>query len=157
MVNVRLVRTRLECLHDSCTTRPLFNVMGAKTPLYCKRHAVDGMLDVFVTRCSHKGCSRKASWGVLTGGGATTCLYHKGDSLSGPVINFAARCKVVGCAKLSRWGLAGKQPTHCSDHAPRKDGLVRTLETVSGSRTTLSPSYGAVKSPSFQVKTECSF
>ena len=118
------------CSHDSCTRQASFNVEGSKKAAYCKQHAKDGMVDVRHKRCSHDSCTRHPLWGVLADGVATVCAYHKSDLLDGPVINFAVSCKAVGCGKSSKWGLGGKQPTHCPDHGPLEEGLVRTVGTA---------------------------
>ena len=145
------------CSHDTCTRGPYFNVEGSKKGAYCSRHAETGMVDVRNKRCSHSSCLKRPSWGVLTDGTATTCGLHK-SLLGSPVVNFEATCKVVCCKKKSRWGVHGKQPTHCLDHGPLQEGLVRTvgMDRTKGGYSRR-PSYGAVRARSFQIKTETFF
>ena len=143
------------CSHDSCTRGACFNVEGSKTGAYCGRHAETGMVDVRNKRCSHSSCAKRPSWGFVSDGTPTTCSRHKGDLLGSPAINFAATCKVASCKKQSRWGPDGKQPTHCLDHGPLQEGLVRTVGT---DRTkggySRRPSYRAVRAPCISVKCE---
>ena len=150
------VRKRQECSHDSCTRRPTFDIKGSNTAVYCKQHAVDGMVNVDTIRCSHNACNKRPVWGVLIDGLPTVCAHHKSDIVGDAVINFRMTCRVNGCRKCVRWGLAGKQPTHCRDHGPGEDTLVCTVGTA-GSKRSGGPSYRAVRSPSFRLKTECLF
>ncbi|CAN0219773.1 unnamed protein product [Laminaria digitata] len=152
MVNVNGKR----CSHDSCSKEPSFNVKDRNTSAYCKENAEDDMVNVRTKRCSHTSCLKRPGWGVLTDGVATSCLRHKGDIVSGPVINFRRLCKTAGCKSESRWGFDGTQPTHCRKHGPLQVGLVCTVGGAR-SKSSGSPSYGAVRGPSFRVKTECCF
>ncbi|CAN0157362.1 unnamed protein product [Laminaria digitata] len=115
------------------------------------------MVDVRTRRCAHASCVRHTSWGLLTNGAATACSRHRSHLSGGLVINFKAICKVSGCGRESRWGLAGKQPTHCHDHGPLDDALVCIVGAASVKTKRLSPSYHAVRGPSFHVKAECMF
>ena len=153
MVNVYNGR----CSHGSCKRKPSFNVKGNKTARHCKQHAVNGMVNVRTKRCSHNSCFKLPAWGVLTDSAATACRRHKSDILGGPVINFRVRCKVANCGRVSRWGLNGKQPTHCFVHGPLEEGLVCNVGTARSKSSCRRPSYGAVRGPSFHVKTECLF
>ena len=143
------------CLHDSCTRGPYFNVEGSKKGAYCSEHAKSGMVDVRNKRCSHSSCPKRPSWGFVSHGSPTTCSRHKTDLLGSPAINYAATCKVACCKKKSLWGLDGKQPTHCLDHGPLQEGLVRTVGTdrPQGGHYRRS-SYHPVRAPSFSVKSE---
>ena len=143
MVNVISRR----CLRDTCTSQPTFNDKGSKMAKYCKRHADDGMVDVRSKVCALDSCSMQPGWGLLTNDAPTACLRHKSDIVGGPVINFKARCKVERYTKASRWGLHGKQPTHCCDHGPFNNGLVRTVGAARRKRG----------SRPCRVKTECFF
>ena len=145
------------CLHDPCTRRASFNTEGTKMAAYRKTHARDSMVDVNSKRCSHDPCTKPAAWGLLTDSRATVCYRHKNLIASGSIFNLRARCRVEGCCKSSRWGLDGKQPTHCPDHGPFEHGLVCTVSTGRGKRYGSSPSYHAVRAPSFHVTTECWF
>ena len=91
-------------------------------------------------------------------GVAITCGLHTSDLLGGLAVNLAATCQVAGCTKKARWGLDGNQPTHCVDHGPLEEGLERTVGTdVNQGRYSRSPSYRAVKGPSYRVKVESMF
>ncbi|CAN0366942.1 unnamed protein product [Laminaria digitata] len=145
------------CLHGACKKRPYFNIERNKTAAYCKQHALDGMVDAHHKCCSHNSCTKRSRWGLLADGAATVCVHHRTDFLDGLVINFEALCKVAGCREASRWGLDGKQPTHCRDHGPLKEGLVRTVGTACGSGGVPALSSRAVQGPFNRVKAECSF
>lgn len=152
MMNV-LVR---RCSHASCTTRSSFNIEGSITGAHCKEHAAHGMINVTSRRCAYDACTTVPSRGILTDAWATVCVKHKSDILSGDVVNFTACCKVAGCRISTRWGPHGRQPTHCLRHGPSQSGLVHTVRTIN-SKKRRNPSCGAVRPPSFRVKTECFF
>ena len=144
------------CLDASCTSISSFNFEGIKTAAYCKKHAVDGMVNVNPnSRCSHLSCTNRPMWGLLTAAAATACSRHKNEVLGIPVINFKAMCKEPGCGKVSRWGLNGQQPTHCRDHGPLQDELVCTIGMACSKGRRHSKSDRAVWGSSTQVKTGC--
>ena len=93
----------------------------------------------------------------MAGGAETACADHKSNNLDGPVINFRAPCEAAGCERFSTWGLSGKQPSHCRDHGPFKDGLVLTVRTNHSNSVPRNSSYHAVEDPPSQVKAECYF
>ena len=167
--------------HDSSTKQPTFNAKGSIAATYCKQHAMEGMVYVRGRRCSHGSCTkhpacndernnttaycnqhadentRLPGWGANLDDVATVCGSHKGDLLGDNVVYLKTRCRVDGCRKQACWGLDGKQPTHCSPHGSLQAGLVCTVRKTRRDADTRNLSYGAVKSPSFRVKTECLF
>lgn len=62
-------------------------------------------------------------------GGSTGHRYDLSDVL---VINFKSKRMVADCDIRSWWGLDGERPTHCHDHSPLKEGLVRPVNKDSG-------------------------
>ena len=108
----------------------------------------------FTKRCSQSSCARLASWGNLTDGSGTVCAAHKSVIVDSPVVNFRAMCKVAGCRDFATWGSSASQPSHCSNHGPRVDGLVLTV-LAKDTKSTPSLQHNSV-TPSlpFNVKTE---
>ena len=94
---------------------------------------------------------------MLTDNKATVCLHRKGDLLGGPVIDFTAKCRVAGCRRVSRWGENEKQLTHCCGHGPLTGGLAYTVARARSKTSSRNPSTGALRGPSFHVKTEFLF
>ena len=123
----------------------------------CKLHADNSMLNVGTKRCIHISCLTGPGWDVLTDSDAMACLRHKGDLLGGPVIDFTAKCRVAGCRRVSRWGENEKQLTHCCGHGPLTGGLAYTVARARSKTSSRNPSTGALRGPSFHVKTECLF
>ena len=64
------------CSHESCTTLPLFNVVGSKKGLYCKRHAEDGMVDVISKRCLYDLCTVRPSFNHVGSKSPAFCKQH---------------------------------------------------------------------------------
>ncbi|CAM9651853.1 unnamed protein product [Laminaria digitata] len=64
------------CSHDTCVTRPRFNIMGSKKPAFCKQHAQDGMVDVFVDQCLQESCTKTANFNIEGGETAMFCTLH---------------------------------------------------------------------------------
>ena len=77
MVDVRNMR----CVHDSCTRRPSFNVLGKRTTAYCKEHAQDGMMDVRKGRCAYESCTKYPSFNVDGSKTAVYCNLHAQDGM----------------------------------------------------------------------------
>ena len=98
MVNVR----RGSCLQASCSRIPSFNVEGTKTPMYCKQHAEDGMVDILGRRCSRGSCTRVPSFNVKGSKKASYCNQHAGDDM---VDVRTKRCSYSSCIKRPGWVL----------------------------------------------------
>lgn len=146
---------RKRCSHSSCTTCPTFNANGSEKPLYCKQHALNGMVDANSNRCSHDSCTRTSRWGILAEGLASVCFHHKDNRVAGLVFDFKQGREFSGCRFLSRWGLVDAQPTHCTDHGRFRDGLTRTVGTDRRKASSSTPSFRAQRGGTFYVKTEC--
>ena len=76
MLNVTVIR----CSHPFCTMVPSFNVEGMKA-VYCKQHAVDGVLNVTGRHCSHDSCTRGKIFNVEGSRTEAYCCLHALDSM----------------------------------------------------------------------------
>ena len=54
------------CLYRFCTKGPSFNLEGIKSSVYCKQHALGGMINVYHKHCSHPACTVVVVVVVLT-------------------------------------------------------------------------------------------
>ena len=90
------------CLHDSCTVRPYFNLVGSKTPAFCKRHAEDRMVNISGYFCSHESCTKRPSFNVV---GSKKPVYCKQHAATGTSDVLHRRCSHDSCTMVSRWGL----------------------------------------------------
>lgn len=150
-----MVGVQGRCSHESCTTRPSFNVVGSKKALYCKKHAEHGMVDVKNTTCAHDPCTSTPRWGILHDGYPSVCTRHKINISADLVIDFKLRCKVAGCKLLARWGLSATQPTHCPDHGRVLDGLSRTVGADRKLNSLSNSSHSSQRDGPLTVKAEC--
>ena len=42
------------CMHENCTISPSYNLPTEKTPIYCKKHIKENMIDVRSKRCIYE-------------------------------------------------------------------------------------------------------
>ena len=45
------------CAHPECFTQPSFNVQGSATPLFCREHKSDEMVNVMSKMCVQPDCT----------------------------------------------------------------------------------------------------
>ena len=109
------------CLNHVCTARARYNIQGIKTALYCRKHAEDGMLNVYVRRCLHYACTKSASFNFHGKKFPTHCLQHAMEGM----VNVRNRrhCSHSGCSTVPSFNVEGrKTPLYCKKHA--RDGMV---------------------------------
>lgn len=97
----------------SCKRRATFGQMlhGA---LHCKRHKVEGDVDISNRRCQSEGCGRQPSFGEESTGAAVSCAKHKKETF----VNLKGRlCRhPEGCSKLACFGPERGIPLVCAEH-----------------------------------------
>ena len=54
------------CMHENCTQSPSYNIPTLKTPIYCKEHKSDDMIDVKSKRCIYENCTKNPSYNIPT-------------------------------------------------------------------------------------------
>ena len=102
-----------QCTHDGCRKQPLFALPGMKAAR-CRRHALDGEIDVKNKRCRFEGCSTRATFGV--NGTRDWCKKHaSGGSIAKVSANWV--CRAPGCATMASFGTEWRKPNHCAQHA----------------------------------------
>lgn len=92
---------------ENCTRRSSFNVASIPNPLYCKQHAVDGMINVRTTNCSQDGCTIQPSFNVLGSKRAGYCKQHAADGMV--AILRSTRCSHVMCKKVPNFYVLGSK------------------------------------------------
>ena len=98
---------------------PSYNTWGSSTAVFCRQHAVDGMVNVRSKRCSHSTCSKIPSFNVR---GNITPLYCKQHAEDGMVNVNNTHCLHSSCTRRARWGaLTDGAATSCASH---KDDIV---------------------------------
>ena len=104
---------RNQCSRDGCRKQPSFALPGMKAAR-CRRHALDGEINVVSKRCRFGGCDLLASFGV--DGKRDWCKKH---APTGSTANVSASqiCHAPGCTTRASFGTEWRKPKHCSQHA----------------------------------------
>ena len=69
------------CDHPECFKRPIFNVQGTATPLFCRDHKSKDMVNVKYRVCAHKDCPTIPSFNVKDSATPLFCHEHKSDEM----------------------------------------------------------------------------
>ena len=97
-----------------------YNLEGRKRPAYCKRHVVDGTINVRQKRCSQESCTMNHSLNVEGSKIPKYCKKHADD---GMVYVHNKRCSHDSCTKSPSFTVEGfRTPKYCKKHAD--DGMV---------------------------------
>ena len=112
--------------------------------VFCKDHALDGMVDVLSRQCAAPGCGTQPSYGLELGK-HTHCAKHAEPGMVNVV---SRRCAAPGCDLIPSFGLELGKPTHCATHA--KPGMANVMSrrcAAPGCDT--QPSYGNLCFPCY--------
>lgn len=122
------------CSYESCLKRPSFNVQGSKGGLYCRQHAVDGMVDVCNRRCPTDSCNRRPNFNVKGSKAGAYCKEHAHDGMIDIV---RRRCSHDCCTISASYSVEGnKTATYCKKHAGADMFDVRSKRCLHASCTT---------------------
>ncbi len=97
------IKTSRGCKYKDCTVkRPNFNYKGEIIPLFCKKHALDDMVDVRSKLCNHAECDRRATFGNISDNIKVFCSKHKQDGMidfnNNKPIYPVVKCKAYNCS-----------------------------------------------------------
>jgi hypothetical protein len=111
------------CVHPGCKTRPIYNIEGETTALYCSTHKLDNMINVISKTCVHPGCKTIPHYNIE---GETTALYcskHKLDNM----INVKSKtCVHPGCKTIPHYNIEGETTAlYCSTH--KLDNMINVI------------------------------
>ncbi|CAM9457002.1 unnamed protein product [Laminaria digitata] len=90
--------------------------------VYCKLHAEDGMVDVYLKRCLHDSCTKAPSYNFEGRKPAVYCKKHAEDGMVGV---YGRRCLHDSCTKRPGYNFKGNKSAYCKQHA--EDGMVDVL------------------------------
>eukprot|EP00903_Cladosiphon_okamuranus_P011043 g10429.t1 len=127
------------CQHPTCSRGSTFGAKGgAKKPIYCATHKLDGMVRITSRQCAHQLCSTAPSYG-FQGKRACFCSKHK---IPGMVNVVTPRCQRDGCGRCASYGhVAERRPLFCARHA--QAGMMNVVSRKCfGIGCTKNPSYG---------------
>ena len=118
--------------------------------LTCKRHAIDGMVNVVSQLCRH-GCTTLPSFNVEGGRRPAYCRRHAIDGMVNVVYE---RCRHGGCTVIPSFNVeGGRRPSYCKRHA--EVGMVSVKsKRCSYTSCTKQPSWGVLAGGVATVCTE---
>jgi hypothetical protein len=91
----------------------LFNLEG-DPPIVCGIHRTDSMMNVVAKRCIYNGCSKYASFNVISSKELLYCAEHKTDIMKNMRIK---PCKSENCMKVPKFNTIDKKVgLYCYDH-----------------------------------------
>jgi hypothetical protein len=112
-----------KCQFTDCNTRCSYNKISETSPMYCKQHMDDGMINVINKYCRMDECKKRPYFnepGLKTG---IFCKQHKQDSMI-DVIN--KRCQNTDCKKHPAFNIPSeRRPIFCYEH--KLDDMVNIL------------------------------
>lgn len=120
-----MVDKKYQCLREGCQKYRSFGEEGTKCGVYCRRHALNGMVNVMSKRCARKGCNKGPSYGVEGSKRTVFCVLH---AEAGMVNVVSKRCNWDDCGKFASFGWESNNnrvATYCSPHA--KPGMINVF------------------------------
>ena len=128
------------CIRDSsCTTSPSLNFPGCKTPLFCREHAEDGMVNVTLRYRSHGARAKSPSLKLK---GTKRPAVRRQRSERGKANVGCQHCSRDPCPRFALFNVEGSTTgLFCNRHAV--DGMVKV------SRKRCSRALGVVENPDF--------
>lgn len=113
-----------QCWALRCRTQPSFNYEGRKTPMFCRAHAEESMINVINKRCTHaEGCTKRPCFNFKGSQTGVYCRQHAEESM---VDVMKKRCTHAdGCTNYPSWGYwADGKTSVCTSHkGDLADGL----------------------------------
>lgn len=100
-----------------CDVRPSFNIEGSKTPLYCKTHKKDDMIDV-VQKKTCIECKKHPHYNKYGESTALYCAIHRKEGMVNVMSKSCLECNKMPCYNF----IGKKSGLYCSNH--KKDGMV---------------------------------
>lgn len=103
----------MSCKFQDCNKKRYFNYEGLKA-LYCKIHALDGMIDLVHEKCQYKGCTTSPSFNFDGERKFIFCVEHK---MEGMINVKNKKCIYEGCTTISSFNFEGNRTgLYCSLH-----------------------------------------
>lgn len=103
------------CCETYCTTRPYFNYPGCHKGLYCKRHALPGMINVIDPVCQFSGCTVRPYYNWPGTRHGMYCQQHAEPQM----VDVKSRtCQFPGCNIRPYFNYPGtRRGIYCQPHA----------------------------------------
>ena len=103
----------------TCKKTAYFNTEGLKVGVYCKAHALEGMINVVDKKCQETGCDKRPVYNLP---GVKPPMYCKNHAKTDMVDVMNPRCLETECVKTAICNYAGQTRMYCTEH--KKNGMV---------------------------------
>jgi len=110
-----------KCIHPGCDIEPVFNYpqFDGKGK-YCKKHSLEGMIDVKNKKCGVDGCKIRPHFNFPGQRKGERCFKH---AETGMINIITVKCREEGCGSIASYNFLGeKKRLYCSKHA--LDGMI---------------------------------
>jgi len=102
----------------TCKKTAYFNYSGNTIGVYCKEHALEGMVNVVDKKCQEPQCDKRPLYNMP---GIKPPVYCKMHALHGMIDVMNPRCVETGCTKHSVCNFPGQPRLYCNEH--KKPGM----------------------------------
>jgi Holliday junction resolvase len=99
------------CQHPNCELQPTFGIIW-KTPMFCKNHKTNNLINVVSKRCINENCDLQPSYGYFWKK-PISCFKHKNEKMTN-VNN--KKCERDTCDKSASFGEIWMKPLRCHEH-----------------------------------------
>ena len=112
------------CIHEGCSTIPIYNIDGEKKALYCSTHKKEGMVNVKDKTCIQPNCKIIPNYNSADKTNGLYCATHKKE---GMVNVKSPTCIHPECKVRPGYNTAGEtKGLYCSKH--KKDNMVNVID-----------------------------
>ena len=113
-------KTKRKCYYIECNIEACYNFPKLKKPICCKKHLLDGMIDIKNKKCLFDNCNKKPNYNFEYEKTAIYCAEHKEINM----IDITKKlCEFASCNKTPNFNFEGeKRGIYCSEH--KKEGMI---------------------------------
>ena len=104
-----------------CNKTACFNTENQKIGIFCKKHKLDGMINVIIKHCIYDNCTKTQIYNFL-GQLPQYCFDHKLDNMVNVLIKY---CIHNTCINKAIYNYIGLKPKYCIDH--KLDNMINVL------------------------------
>lgn len=102
------------CKDENCNIRPCYNFEDETSPIYCKSHKKENMIDVKSKKCLEENCTTRPCYNFEGEKTAIYCKTHKKENM---VDIKSKRCKEENCTTRPSYNYEGETlPLYCNTH-----------------------------------------
>ena len=128
--NQLCINTSRNCKYINCTVkRPNFNYPNMLTPIYCKKHLLDGMVDIRSNLCNIVDCKKRATFGYESDHIKVVCSIHKELNMIDLNNKHKSRCLYDKCNMIAKYNYEQyDKGIFCEIH--KKDTMINVVKLM---------------------------